>query len=49
MVVDENFAKIGLEICEDTKVMKKIRRYYFSDLTAQLVPILEEIKKRKNE
>jgi len=43
--VDLMFARIGDEICEDIK-NGKIKRFDLSDLTARLVPILDEMKNR---
>jgi len=39
------FARVGDEICDDIK-NGKVKRFDLSDLTAQLVPILDEMKTR---
>jgi len=44
--IDTEFHSIAKQICEDTKINKRIKRYEISDLTAQLVPVLEELQKR---
>ena len=43
--VDLMFARVGDEICDNIR-NGKVRRFDLSDLTAQLVPILEEMKTR---